>query len=95
MAAKRIPALSNREMKASLARMVVACAVMTAVAGACLVALIYGASLDLQDGLEALAAVVICAAAGALTYAAASLALGSSEMGALLVRMRRMVNGQA
>jgi O-antigen/teichoic acid export membrane protein len=93
LAAKRIPSLSNREMRASLARMVVACGVMAAAAGACLVALTYGASFDLQHGIEALAAVVICAAAGAVTYAAASLALGVGEMSVLLVRMRRMVNG--
>ena len=93
MVAKRIPALSNREMQASLARMVLACGVMAAAAGACLAALRYGTSLDLQSGFEAFAAIVICAAAGAVTYAAASLALGVAEMGVLLGRMRGMVTG--
>jgi putative peptidoglycan lipid II flippase len=90
LAAGRVPALSDREMRSGLARMALACAFMAAAGGACLAALVYGAGLDLDDGIEALAAVVICAAAGALIYAAVSMALGVGEVGVLLKRLQAL-----
>jgi putative peptidoglycan lipid II flippase len=88
--ARRIPGLAGRKMAAVLARMVLACGVMAAATGACLAALDYGASLDLGPGIEALVAVMACAAVGALVYAAMSAALGLDEVRTLFGRLRAM-----
>jgi putative peptidoglycan lipid II flippase len=88
--ARRIPSLADRRMAAVLGRMVLACGIMAAAAGACLAALRYGASLDLGRGIEALTAVAACAAVGALVYTAAAAALGLDEVRTLFDRLRAM-----
>ncbi len=88
---RRIPGLTGGEMATWLTRMVLACGVMAAAAGGCLVVLRYGASLELESGFDALAAVVVCSAVGGLAYAGASAALGLGEVGVLLGRMRGLL----
>jgi putative peptidoglycan lipid II flippase len=84
---RRIPGLLGGEMQSALLRMALACAVMGAAVGAALAAMAYGDVLDLEEGVEALAAVLICALLGALVYAGTSAALGLSEVRLLLARL--------
>jgi putative peptidoglycan lipid II flippase len=89
LVAKRIPGLISAEMQSALLKMVLACGAMAAAAGGCLALLHYGTSLDLEQGVQALVAVVVCAGVGGLVYAGASAALGLEEMRVLLGRLRR------
>jgi putative peptidoglycan lipid II flippase len=84
--AGRVPGVAGVDMTAWAARLALACGLMFIAAAACLAAMTAGAGLDSEASWDALAIVVICGAAGAVTYVAAALSLGLDQARLLLTR---------
>jgi putative peptidoglycan lipid II flippase len=80
-----MPELLKAGLLVGLWRMAVATAVMGVVVAACYAGLTEGAALDANQGVDALAILAVCAAAGGLVYVGVTRMLGLEEP-ALLVR---------
>jgi putative peptidoglycan lipid II flippase len=87
--AHRIPGLLDGRMTAALVKMALGSGAMAAVAGAVYALLRYGANLDVERGIDALAVVVVASASGGLVYVATSVATGLEEPRLLLARFFR------
>ena len=91
--ARRMPGLVNAAVGAAVARMLLATAVMSGVVAGLL--LVMGSSLDLDRPGPALLALLVASAAGALTYAVLTTALGLAEprqLGRRLLPGRGLLN---
>jgi putative peptidoglycan lipid II flippase len=85
----RIHGLVTVELMTALGRMLLGTALMAAAVGICIVALDQGLGLDFDRGGPALLMLLLGSAAGAVTYLAATLALGLPEPRQLIGRLRR------
>jgi putative peptidoglycan lipid II flippase len=89
----RVPRLGDKAAISSLMRIAVAAVLMAAATGACVVALLHGAGLDLGRGAEALLVLLVASVSGGGVYLMAASLLGLEEPRVLLRRLRAVVRG--
>jgi putative peptidoglycan lipid II flippase len=89
-----IPELMQDNLLSGLARMAAAAALMGLALGGFLLALTEGASMDTDQGPDALVIIAVCTAAGVAVYLGVAQLLGLEEPGQLLRRLKRITGSR-